>query len=159
MSRYFTPSLLTFSTIGGVVTFLLASFFTDDVPTLVLFSAVATLCISLMVPTMFAITDRKYNPLRKEISEPILIDERVNYVVGEQIRQGFILTTKESLFIISTEDNKPVKMEFKRSDIKKISISDDVFLNIFLDYDKCIRVFAGNCDELSKKLHDAGFGK
>lgn len=159
MSRYFTPSLLTFSTLGGVVTFLLASFFTDDIPTLVLFSAVATLCISLTVPTMFAITDRKYNPLRKEISEPIVIDERVNYVVGEQIRQGFMLTTKESMFIISTEDNKPVKMEFKRSDIKKISISDDVFLNIFLDYDKCIRVFAGNCDELSKKLHDAGFGK
>lgn len=159
MSRYFTSSLLTFSTLGGIVTLLLVSLFTDDLPTMVLFSAVSTLAISLTVPAMFAISDRKFNPLRKEISEPIVIDERVNYVVGEEIKQGFMLTTKDSMFIISTDDNKPVKMEIKRSDVKKISISDGVFLNIFLGYDKCIRVFAGNCEELSKKLQAEGFGK
>ena len=159
MKRYFTTSLITFSTVGGIVTYIIASFFTDDVPTLVLFSALATLSISLTVPTMFAISDRKFNPLRREISEPIVIDERVNYVVGEEVRQGFMITTKNSMFIISTENEKPVKMEIKRNEIKKISITDDVFLNIFLDYDKCIRVFAGNCQELSKMLHDEGFGK
>lgn len=159
MSRYFTPSLLTFSTFGGIVTLVIVSFFTDDIPTLVLFSALSTLLISLAVPAMFAISDRKFNPLRKEISGPIVIDERVNYVVGEEVKQGFMLTTKESMFIISTDNDKPVKMEIKRSDVKKVSISDGVFLNIFLDYDKCIRVFAGNCEELSKKLQAEGFGK
>jgi len=159
MKRYFTPALITFSTIGGIVTFLIVFLFTDDIPTLVLFSALSTLLISLTVPVMFALADRKFKPLRKEISEPIVIDERVNYVVGEEIRQGFMLTTKDSLFIMSTENNKPVKMEIKRIDIKKVSISDGVFLNIFLDYDKCIRVFAGNCEELSKKLAEQGFGK
>lgn len=159
MKKYFTTSLIIFSTIGGIVTFIIASFFTDDIPTLVLFSAIATLSISLTVPTMFAISDRKFKPLIREISEPIVIDERVNYVVGKEVRQGFMITTKNSMFIISTENEKPVKMEIKRNEIKKISITDDVFLNIFLDYDKCIRVFAGNCQELSKMLHDEGFGK
>ena len=159
MSRYFTTSLIAFSTIGGIVTFFIVSFITDDIPTIVLFSALTTLGISLAVPTMFALSDRKFKPLIKEISDPLVIDERINLVVGEEVKQGFILTTKKSMFIISTDNEKPVKMEFKKSDIKKISISDGVFLNIFLDYDKCIRVFAGNCEELSKKLISEGFGK
>ena len=70
-----------------------------------------------------------------------------------------MVTTKNSLFIISVEDKKPVKFEIKRSDIKKISISDDIYLNIFLEYDKCIRVFTTNCRELSTMLHAEGFGK
>jgi RNA-binding protein len=63
------------------------------------------------------------------------------------------------LFIISTENEKPIKFEIKKNDIKKISISDDIFLNIFLDYDKCIRIFSPNCDELCGKLTAEGFGK
>ncbi len=159
MKRYYTSALFIFSTIGGIVTYLLASFFTDDVPTLVLFSALATLLISIIVPLMFAISDRKFMPVIKQIKDKIIIDERVHYVVGRELRQGFMITTKDSLFIVSSEDEKPVKLEIKRSEIKKISVTDDVYLNIFVDYDKCIRVFAGNCEELSKKLIAEGFGQ
>ena len=159
MERYYKPSLFAFSTIGGVVTFLLVSMFTDDTPTVVLFSAIATLLISIAIPLMFYISDRKYLPLIKEIKEKILIDERVNYIVGDDIKHGFILTTNESLFVISTQNDKPVRLELKRADIKKISVSDGICLNIFLDYNKCIQALAGNCDEIIKKLHDAGFGK
>ena len=61
------------------------------------------------------------------------------------------------LFIPNTDNNKPVKFEIKRSDIKKISISDNVFLNIFLDYDKCIRIFSSDCEKLLEKLSKEGF--
>ena len=158
MTRYYTPSLLIFSVVGGVVTYLIISGMTD-MPTALLFSALTSLGISIAIPAMFAYADRKFIPLRKEIDLPILIDERVNYVVGQELRDGFILGTKESLFVLSSEDKKPIKFEIKKTDVKKISISDDIYLNIFLDYDKCIRVFADNCDELSQKLSDAGFGK
>ena len=159
MKRYYNSALLTFSTVGGIVTCLIASFFTDDIPTLVLFSAVTTLLISITVPLMFAIADRKFMPVIKQITDEILIDERVHYVVGQELRQGFVLTTKDSLFVISSENDKPVKLELKKSDIKKISVTDGVYLNIFLDFDKCIRIFAGNSDDLSKKLHGQGFGQ
>ena len=119
MKRYYTSALFIFSTIGGIVTYLLASFFTDDVPTLVLFSALATLLISIIVPLMFAISDRKFMPVIKQIKDKIIIDERVHYVVGRELRQGFMITTKDSLFIVSSEDEKPVKLEIKRSEIKK----------------------------------------
>ena len=158
MSRYHTPSLFIFSTLGGVVTFLILITF-NDWPLSLLFAAIATLLISIAIPIMFYISDRKFTPLKKEIGEPILIDERVSYVVGEELRLGFIVATKSSIFVISVENEKPVKFEIKKSDIKKISVSDDVYLNIFLDYDKCIRLFAANCEELSSKLRDEGFGK
>ena len=158
MLRYYTSSLFIFSILGGVVTFWLISGMAD-VPTSVLFAALTTLGISLAIPAMFAYSDRKFNPLRKEITEPIVIDERVNYLVGKEIKQGFMLTTKNSIFVLSTDDEKPVKFEIKKSDIKKISVTDDIYLNIFLDYDKCIRVFAMNCEELSSKLQAEGFGK
>lgn len=158
MLRYYTPSLFIFSTLGGIVTFMLVSG-DADLPTSVLFAAITTLVIATLIPALFAIGDRKFKPLRKEIKDKIILDERVNFVVGEEIRQGFMVTTKSSMFVLSTEGNKAIKFEIKKSDIKKISISEGVFLNIFLDYDKCIRVFAGNCDELVKKLHAEGFGK
>ena len=158
MSRYYTTSLFVFSILGGVVTFMLVSSMAD-MPTSVLFGAITTLGISIVIPAMFALSDRKFIHLRKEIKDPIIIDERVNYLVGQDIKQGFMITTKDSMFVISHGENAPVKFEIKKSDIKKISVSEGVYLNIFLDYDKCIRVFASNCDELSKKLQAEGFGK
>lgn len=159
MKRYYNSALLSFSTVGGIVTALILSFVVEDIATIVLFSAIATLLISITVPAMFAISDRKFIPVIKEIKDEIVIDERVHYIVGQELKHGFIITTKNSLFVISSDDDKPVKFEIKKSDIKKISISEGVYLNIFLGYDKCIRVFAGNCDELSKKLIAEGFGK
>ena len=158
MKRYFTTPLLVFSVFGGVVTYFLVSPLTNTA-TAIFFSAIATLLLSLAIPMLFAAGDRKFLPLKKEITEPIVIDERVNYLVGDEIQQGFIVTTKDSLYVISSGKDEPVKFEIKRSDIKKISVTDDVYLNIFLDYDKCIRVFAGNCDELCSMLLKEGFGK
>lgn len=158
MSRYHTPSLFIFSTVGGLLTFFMILSF-NDWPISLLFGAISTLFISITIPIMFYISDRKFVPLKKEIKEPIVIDERVSYVVGNELRRGFMVATKNSIFIISVDNKKPVKFEIKRNDIKKISISDDIYLNIFLDYDKCIRVFGANCEELSTMLAKEGFGK
>ena len=158
MTRYYTPSLLIFSVVGGVVTYLIISGMTD-MPTALLFSALTSLGISIAIPAMFASADRKFIPLRKEIDLPILIDERVNYVVGQELRDGFILGTKESLFVLSSEDKKPIKFEIKKTDVKKISISDDIYLNLFIDYNKCIRIFSSNCEKLFELLSKEGFVK
>ena len=158
MKRYYTTGLLVFSTLGGLVTYFLISSKTD-LPTAVFFSAITTLFISLVIPGLLALGDRKFTPLRKEIKEPIVIDERVNYLVGKEMKPGFILTTKDTMFILSVDDNRPVKFEINKSDIKKISVTEGIYLNIFLDYDKCIRVFAANSDDLLKRLKSEGFGK
>ena len=158
MKRYFTTGLLIFSTLGGIVTYMLISSATD-MATSVFFSAIATLGISLIIPGLFALGDRKFRHLRKEIKDPIVIDERVNYLVGKELKQGFMITTKDSMFVISVDDDQPVKFEIKKSDVKKISVSEGIYLNIFLDYDKCIRVFASDCEDLSSRLRAEGFGK
>ena len=157
MKRYYTTALLVFSVLGGLVTYVMISSMTN-MPTAVFFSAISTLGISIIVPARFALGDRKFLPLRKEIKDEIFIDERVNYLVGKELKQGFILTTKNSMFVISLDDEKPVKFEIKKSDVKKISVSEGIYLNIFLDYDKCIRVFAANCDDLLQRLKAEGFG-
>ena len=158
MGRYYTTPLFIFSISGGVVTYLLVVGLSDW-PTALLAAAVTTIGISILIPAMFAKADKKFKPLRKEIKEPIVIDERVNYLVGNEVKHGFMIATKNSVFVLSTDNDKPVKFEIKKSDIKKISVTDDIYLNIFLDYDKCIRIFASNCEELSSKLHAEGFGK
>lgn len=157
MGRYYTTPLLIFSTLGGVVTYFLVSGLSDW-PVALLSAAITTLGISILIPAMFAKADSKFKPLRKEITDPIVIDERVNYLVGKEMKNGFIIATKNSIFVLSTDKEKPIKFEIKKSDIRKISVTDDIYLNIFLDYDKCIRVFSANCEELSSKLRDEGFG-
>ena len=152
MSRYYTPSLFIFCILGGVVIYFIASELVSEQIVALISGAIASIIISITVPLMFYYADRKYNLLKKEIGDKIVLDERVGYVVGQEIKRGFMVTTKNSLFVISSDNNKPVKFEIKRSDIKKISISDDVFLNIFLDYDKCILIFSSDCEKLLEKL-------
>ena len=157
MSRYYTPSLFIFCILGGVVIYFIAFELASDQLVALISGAISSIIISITVPLAFYYADRKYNLLKKEIGDKIVLDERVGYVVGQEIKRGFMVTTKNSLFVISSDNNKPVKFEIKRSDIKKISISDDVFLNIFLDYDKCIRIFSSDCEKLLEKLSKEGF--
>ena len=78
MSRYYTNSLLIFSVFGGVVTFFLILSF-EDVALSLFCGAITALLLSIIIPTVFAIGDRKFMPLKKEIAEPIVLDERVRY--------------------------------------------------------------------------------
>ena len=119
MGRYYTTPLLIFSTLGGVVTYFLVSGLSDW-PVALLSAAITTLGISILIPAMFAKADSKFKPLRKEITEPIVIDERVNYLVGKEMKNGFIIATKNSIFVLSTDNEKPIKFEIKKSDIRKI---------------------------------------
>ena len=157
MSRYYTPSLFIFCILGGVVIYFIASALGMDELVSVISGAIGSIFISITVPLIFFQADKQFNVLKKEIGDKIILDERVGYVVGQEIKRGFMVTTKNSLFVISSDNNKPVKFEIKRSDIKKISISDNVFLNIFLDYDKCIRIFSSDCEKLLEKLSKEGF--
>ena len=69
-----------------------------------------------------------------------------------------MVLTKESIFLITFADKKPIRYEIKRNEVKKISLEEDVYLNIFLDYDKYVRIASGNCLEISEKLSEQGFG-
>lgn len=158
MSKYYTPSLFIFSVLGGGICFVLLSFFAD-VMTAICFASLCAIGISVTIPATLALSDRRLLPLKKEIGEPILIDERISIVAGNEIKQGFIVTTSSSIFVISFEKGSPVKMEIKKDSVKKISVTDDVYINIFIDYNRFVRIFCGNCEELFARLRDEGFVK
>ena len=67
MSKYYKPSLYILSTLGGALTFLILLTF-NDWPVALLFAAITTLFISITIPLMFYVSDRKFTPLKKEIS-------------------------------------------------------------------------------------------
>ena len=157
MKKYYTPAVYFISIVCGVIAYLISSFFTESLVAL-LFAAIATLVISFIIPLAFVISDIKYKPLKLGIPSPFIIDERVNYIMGGIIRHGFMVLTKDSLFLITFADKKPLRYEIKRNEVKKVSITEDVYLNIFLDYDKFIRISSGNCQEISEKLAEQGFG-
>ncbi len=157
MTKYYTKSLYILSIFSGIVTFTV-TLLMDELAVALLFGALTALMTSVTVPILFAISDRKFKVLKAQIKEKIVLDERVVYMVGKEARDGLIVTTRNSLYVLSTENNKPIKFEIKREEIKKISITDDMFINIFVDYDKFIRVFADNATELVKKLSREGFG-
>lgn len=158
MSRYYTSSLFVFSVIVGVLAYTLLSFFASNEDAM-LFASIATLAIATTVPAVLAFADRKLISLKNKITEPISVDERVGVISENGIRQGFIITTAKSLYIITLDGTEPVCREIKKEDVKKISVSDGVYLNIFVDYNKFIRVFPGNCEELFSMLAEEGFTK
>ena len=159
MRKYYTPAVYLVSIVCGVIAYLLSSFFCE--PRIALLSGViVTLIISLAIPCAFAISDEKYKPLKRGIPSPFIIDERVNYMItGGELRHGFMVLSKESLYLITFADKKPLRFEVKKNEVKKISVTDGVYLNIFLDYDKFIRISSGNCLEISAKLTEQGFGQ
>ena len=157
MRKYYTPAVYFISIVCGVIAYFLSSLFSE--PLIALLSGViVTLIISLAIPIAFVASDAKYKPLKMGLPGPFIIDERVNYMMGSELRHGFMVLTRESLFLITFADKKPLRYEIKREQVKKISITEEVYLNIFLDYDKFIRISSGNCHELSEKLAEQGFG-
>lgn len=158
MSKYYTPSLFMFSVLGGGICFVLLSFF-SDAGTALCFASLCALGISAAIPATLALADRRFLTLKREIGEPIVIDERISVVTGQALKRGFIIATKTSIFVISTENGRPVKMEIKKDSVKKISVTDDVYINIFIDYNRFVRIFCLNCEELFSRLRDEGFVK
>ena len=157
MKKYYTSGVYLTSIICGVAVYLVSSLFCEALWAL-LFGVGVTLIVSFVIPLSFVISDFKYKPLKIGIPAPFIIDERVNCVIGGVLRHGFMVLTKESIFLITFADKKPVRYEIKRKEVKKISLEEDVYLNIFLDYDKYIRIASGNCLEISEKLSEQGFG-
>ena len=157
MKKYYTPAVYFISIVCGVIAYLISSFFSE--PTVALLSGVVvTFIISLAIPIAFVVSDAKYKPLKMGLPAPFVIDERVNYMMGSELRHGFMVLAGESLFLITFADKKPMRYEIKREQVKKISVTEGVYLNIFLDYDKFVRISSGNCLELSEKLTKHGFG-
>ena len=157
MKKYYTPAVYFISIVCGVIAYLISSFFSE--PTVALLSGVlVTFIISLAITIAFVVSDAKYKPLKMGLPAPFVIDERFNYMMGSELRQGFMVLAGESLFLITFADKKPMRYEIKREQVKKISVTEGVYLNIFLDYDKFVRISSGNCLELSEKLTKQGFG-
>ena len=96
------------------------------------------------------------NDKKQTVITTISGDKTSEFVLKWYSRKQYEKDVREiavgDLIKLSTTQQNP-------TNIKKISVTDDIYLNIFLDYDKCIRVFAMNCEELSSKLQAEGFGK
>lgn len=158
MKKYYTPGVYLISILVGVVVYIIASFFATPLLAL-LCGAVSVLIISLVIPISFAISDIKYKRFKAGIPAPFIIDERISCVISGSLQNGFMVLTRDTLFIITFAGKKPIRYEIKRDEVKKISITENIYLNIFLDYNKYIRIASGNCFEIRDKLSEQGFGR
>lgn len=158
MKKYYTPAVYILSVAAGVICYIASSLFFDGAVALLIGLSVI-LCVSVMIPAAFAISDIKYKALKQGIPAPFIIDERVNCVVGNSHKNGFIVLSGDTLFVMTYSGKKPIRYEIKKDEIKKISISENIYLNIFLDYNKYIRIASGNCLDIMDKLKRHGFGR
>lgn len=158
MKKYYTPGVYLVSILIGAIVYIISSFFAEPLLAL-LIGTVAVLVVSVTIPLSFAVSDRKYNKFKQGIPAPYIIDERINCVIGGALKNGFMVLTRDTLFIITFAGKKPIRYEIKRDEVKKISITENIYLNIFLDYNKYIRIASGNCFEIRDKLSEQGFGK
>ena len=157
MKKYYTPGVYFVSIVGGILVFVITLIFID--PNLALLcGAIVTLLSSVAIPLGLSISDKKYKRFKEGIPRPFLIDERINCVIGGELRDGFIVLTRDKLFIMTFVDKRPIRYELKRDEVKKVSITENIYLNIFLDYNKFIRIASGNCFEIKDKLSEQGFG-
>ncbi len=157
MKKYFTPAVLIISVIFGVLVYgVVAIFFGGDIA--LLEGSIATLALSLAFPTIFALGDRKYKKLMLDVPDPRLIEERVECIVNGKTSHGYMVMNSNSIYLLSIVDNKAVRCEIKKDQIKGISLTGDFYINIFTDYNKYIRIISGNSLEITKKLEMAGFG-
>lgn len=158
MKKYYTPAVYITSIAAGIISYIVSTlFFENGIALLIGLSVI--FCVSLIIPAAFAISDVKYNALKKGIPAPFIIDERVSCVIGNSLKNGFIVLSGDTLFLMTYSQKKPIRYEIKKSEIKKISISENIYLNIFFDYNKYIRIASGNCSEIMDKLKRQGFGR
>lgn len=157
MKKYFTNTVILISIVCGILAYAVSSFIVVPFAALII-GAGTTVLISLLFPIAFALGDIKYKPLKAGISAPFLVDERVNCIIGGVVRHGFMVLNKESIFIITFIGKKPIRYEIRKKEVKKVSVTGDVYINIFLDYNKFIQIISGNSIDITEKLNEQGFG-
>ena len=157
MRKYYTPGVYFVSIVSGILAFVITLIFTDPLVAL-LCGAAVTLLVSVAIPLGLSMSDGKYKRFKEGIPRPFIIDERVNCVIGGELKGGFIVLTRDKLFIMTFVGKRPIRYELKRDEVKKVSVSENIYLNIFLDYNKFIRIASGNCLEIKDKLSEQGFG-
>lgn len=157
MKKYFTDTVILVSIICGIIAYAIFSFIVQPIAALLIGAGVVAV-ISLAFPLAFSIGDMKYKPLKTGISAPLLVDERVNCVIGGVVRHGFMVLNKESIFIITFIGKKPIRYEIRKKEVKKVSVTGDIYINIFLDYNKFIQIVSGNSINITEKLNEEGFG-
>ncbi|MBQ9773164.1 MAG: hypothetical protein IJW30_00695 [Clostridia bacterium] len=140
----------------GIFVGLLVSFFADW-RYAVLVGAIAVLLVSLLLPVLFYLAFLPYKRLKKELAQPFLFDEPVQFTVKTGKVSGFFILTEQSMVFLSRECANPT-MELKRAQVKRvIKKQQNMTIDVYLNDTQFIRVFSAACEDLTEILRKNGW--
>lgn len=122
----------------------------------ILVGAIAVLLISLALPTLFYFKFLPYKKMKQKISGTFLLDMPVRFTVKKGTVGGFFILTERSMVFLSRECTTPT-LELSQDDVKRVSMGQNMTINIYLNNTQFIRVFTGSGEELLDVLRRQGW--
>ena len=122
----------------------------------VLVGAVVALLASFIVPLVCYCRDIPYIKIKKTLSVPFLIDERVHFSVKNGTVSGFMVLTEKKLVLLSLEQGDH-RLELAKEDISHITFDEAFTMNVFLNEKRFVKVISEACDEFCEILQQNGW--
>ncbi|MBQ9783913.1 MAG: hypothetical protein IJW29_00250 [Clostridia bacterium] len=155
-SDYYLASGMRWSSLSSGVMFGIAAGLIFGWQIGVLVGAVVALICSFVLPLSAYLRDRPYIRIKKTLTQPLLIDERVCFTVRDGTVNGFMVLTNDAMIFLSLERGDH-RLELSREDVRYISCEEGVTVNVFLNEKQFVRVISGACEEICEILRENGW--
>ena len=118
--------------------------------------AIAVLLISLALPILFYFKFLPYKKMKQKIGGTFLLDVPVRFTVKKGTVGGFFILTERSMVFLSRECTT-TSLELSHDDVKRVSMGQNMTINIYLNNTQFIRVFTGSGEEMLDVLRRQGW--
>ena len=122
----------------------------------ILVGAIAVLLISLALPILFYFKFLPYKKMKQKIGGTFLLDVPVRFTVKKGTVGGFFILTERSMVFLSRECTT-TSLELSHDDVKRVSMGQNMTINIYLNNTQFIRVFTGSGEEMLDVLRRQGW--
>ena len=116
MLKNLSPKVCLTSLFVGVIVYFISAGFFEKIYAL-LFSILFALIMMIVMPFILYFDERKYRNIHKNITDDILLREKVNCNVQGTVRNGYILITKYNFYFFSYDKKNKIEMTVPREDI------------------------------------------
>ena len=121
-----------------------------------LVGAVVVLFSSVFFPVWAYLKELPFNKMKKQLPQPLLLDERVDFVINGKRLYGFFVLTEDRMVMIAESDGKH-RMELPREEVVRVVKEDNYSIKIYVNQQDFIQIQTPTFEKVYSVLAEKGW--
>lgn len=121
-----------------------------------LVGAVVVFFSSVFFPVWAYLKELPFNKMKKQLPQPLLLDERVDFVINGKRLYGFFVLTEDRMVMIAESGGKH-RMELPREEVVRVVKEDNYSIKIYVNQQDFIQIQTPTFEKVYSVLAEKGW--